>query len=260
MKELGSVLGSLPISTSMKFLRNDICEGCGQAIEVYEVNGEEVKKGCKCIELEFIKEQIEHGKRNQLNRLKGIFDRHSLISKKLLKASFGTYKPFNKTQEYAKRVAVRYVEVFNPNEPRNLMFYGGYGVGKSHLAKSITDGVIDKGYSAIFSSVPKLLTKFRSTYDKNAEFSEEELIEALNTVDLLVLDDLGAEKTTDWALEKLFEIVDYRQGMCTVYTSNLTPRELLEKLGERNTSRILNEDTEVIKMDGDNYRLRRLGK
>lgn len=242
----------------MKFLRNDACEGCGQAIEVYEVNGEEVKKGCKCIELEFIKEQIEQGKRNQLNRLKGIFDRHSLISKKLLEASFDTYQPFNKTQEYAKRVSKRYVEVFDPNKPLNLLFYGGYGIGKSHLAKAITDGVIGKGHSAIFTSVPKLLTKFRASYGKESDYTEEELIEALNTVDLLVLDDLGAEKTTDWALEKLFEIVDYRQGMCTVYTSNLTPRELMEKLGERNISRIMNEDTEVIRMDGDNYRLRRI--
>ena len=215
----------------------------------------ETKMGCKCEDIELAKQALENRNKLKVSKMQEIFNKHSLINKDLQQATFESYQASNPSQTKAKRIAERYVEVFDKEKPINLLFSGSYEVGKSHLAKSITDGVIDKGFSAIFISVPKLLTKFRTSYNKDATYSESDLIEMLNSTDVLVLDDLGAEKSSEWAWEKLFEIVDSRQGMHTIYTSNFTPNDLIQKMGERNFSRIVNQDTTTVEIEGDNYRL-----
>lgn len=251
---------------NMTFINSKICEGCGEEVEIYELvvpfgpaKGERItiKIGCRCEELQMIRQIEEEQRRSKIKKMQALFNTHSLISRKLQKANFENYTPLNESQERAKKLAMRYAESFDPEKGKSLLLIGGYGVGKSHLAKSITDRVMEKGYSAIFISVPKLLTKFKSTYHDESEFTEQELIDALNEVDLLVLDDIGAENTNDWTTEKLFEIVDTRQGMNNIYTSNDTPEGLMKKLGERNFSRILNDDTILIHIQGENYRLRK---
>lgn len=248
----------------MTFIRTEDCD-CGQ-VDIYEMEmiagpqkGElvEVKSNCKCEDIQLAKEAAEIKKRIGEKKMRDVFDRHSLINHELQKASLDTYEVKNESTARAKRIAERYVEVFSTENPRNLLLVGSYGVGKSHLAKAITDKVIETGYSAIFISVPKLLTRFRTSYSKSAEYTELDLIEALTRTDLLVLDDLGAEKSNEWAFEKLFEIVDSRQGMNTIYTSNYQPKDLIKKLGERNFSRVVNLDTTVVEIDGDNHRLGR---
>ncbi|WP_250637008.1 ATP-binding protein [Lentibacillus amyloliquefaciens] len=74
-------------------------------------------------------------------------------------------------------------------------------------------------------------------------------------MDLLVLDDIGAEQQTEWSTSKLFEILDDRSGKATVYTTNLSSDELKERVGERNFSRMM-DNTNVIVMNGSDYRRR----
>ncbi|MGM9923066.1 MAG: ATP-binding protein, partial [Bacillus sp. (in: firmicutes)] len=101
----------------------------------------------------------------------------------------------------------------------------------------------------------------KSTYNKASEQTEEELLSHLERMDLLVLDDVGAEKTKkeddefSWAKSKMFEIIDSRIGKHTIYTTNFEHTELLKMYGERNFSRMM-ENTHVEKMNGENYRLR----
>lgn len=248
---------------SMTFLRVENCD-CGVEVKVYEMEisigprkGEliETKMGCRCEDIKLAKQSLEGRNKLKTKKMKEIFDRHSLISRELQQASLSNYNASNESQAKALRIAERFVEVFDKDKPINLLFSGPYGVGKSHLAKALTDGIIENRHSSIFISVPKLLTKFRSSYNKDSEYSESDLIDALSTVDVLVLDDLGAEKDSDWSWEKLFEIVDSRQGLHTIYTSNYSPDDLINKLGERNFSRIVNRDTTTVEIKGDNYRL-----
>lgn len=213
------------------------------------------KVGCKCEDIKLGQEALQVREKAKVNLLKSKFEENSLISRELQDATFDNYKVHNHSQAKAKAIAERFVKVFDKDKPINLVFAGTYGVGKSHLAKSITDGIIKTGYSALFISVPKLLTKFRSSYNKDAGYSESDLIDMLNSVDVLILDDLGAEKASDWSLEKLFEVIDSRQGLHTIYTTNFAVNELRNKVGERNFSRIVNRDTTVVELDGDNYRL-----
>lgn len=251
----------------MTFLREETCNGCQKKISVYEVeiiggpnkgNTIEWRKGCICEDIELAKQAEKNHKKMQLRKMQEVFNRNSLISKDLEKASLENYKSTNKSQSYAKKVSERYVEVFDLEEPRNLLFYGNYGLGKSHLAKGIADGVMEKGFTAIFISVPKLLRKIKSTYSRNSEINEDEIITMLEKVDLLILDDLGAEKSSEWEGERIFDIIDSRQGKHTIYTTNFVPEDLMNKLGERNFSRVVNKDTNILELTGENYRLQDL--
>lgn len=222
----------------------------------------EVTYGCKCEDIALAKQAQENQKLSEMRRVRQHFDYYSLISKRLKKATLENYEPQNKSQQIAKESVRKYIEIFDIEEPINLLFTGGYGVGKSHLAKSITDGIMQKEnpdtnrkYTAIFISVPKLLRKIRSTYNQHSEISESDIFEVLETVDVLVLDDIGAERQNDWTDERLFDIIDSRQGMHTIYTSNYNEKDLFDLLGERNFSRIVNEDTKILEILGENYRL-----
>lgn len=256
---------------SMTLVREEVCKGCKYPIKVYETEliggpkkGEtvEVTYGCKCEDIKLANQAIENKQKREMRRVKEHFDYYSLISKRLKEATLDNYIPQNRSQKIAKESVKKYIDIFDLNDPINLLFTGGYGVGKSHLAKSITDGIMQKEnpetkrkYTAIFISVPKLLRKIRSTYNRYSEISEEDIFEVLETVDLLVLDDIGAERQNDWTEERLFDIIDSRQGMHTIYTSNYNEKDLFDLLGERNFSRIVNEDTKILQIEGDNYRL-----
>lgn len=250
----------------MTFLRKEMCNGCKRKIEVYEIEiiggpqkGKtmEWKKGCVCEDIELAKKAKEHYNEMKLRKMQEIFNRNSLISKDLEKATFENYLPKNKSQEYAKKVSMRYVEIFDLEKPRNLSFHGSFGLGKSHLAKSIADGVMEKGFTAIFISVPKLLRKIKSTFSNKSDVNADEILTMLEKVNLLILDDLGAENHTDWVAETVFDIIDSRQGKHTIYTTNYSPDDLIEKLGERNFSRVFNQDTTILEVEGENHRLQK---
>lgn len=243
------------------------CKGCGKKSQLkYKLDipsGKTVeyeKEYCFVCEKEkeqkelaeqVVKEYEEIKKR----RMQKFFGENSLINQKLLNASFETYNPTNSELEKAKKICARYAENFSKNNPVNLLLFGTYGVGKSHLAVSIVKRILEKEFSTLFISTPKLLGKLRSTYNKDSDLSETQLIGYLNEVDCLVIDDLGAEKNSDWAMERLFEIIDGRSGKHTIYTTNFTPDDLKNAIGPRNFSRVM-EDTHIIQMNGKDFRLK----
>lgn len=246
-------------------LGNEICEGCGEEVEIRKTIIEFTpghkrestgKIGCKCEDIKLARETEEAAERIKKKKLIEVFDDYSLVPPALLDATMNEYQPANESQEKAKKAAAAYVLDFDPKRPQNLFFFGPFGVGKSHLCRCISRGVMQRGFSSIFISVPKLLRKLRSTYNKDSELTEDQVITALETVDLLILDDIGAESDSKHAKEKLFDVVDSRQGKATLYTSNLYPEKLLEK-DERNFSRVLNGDTDPIEILGENHRLKK---
>jgi DNA replication protein DnaC len=220
--------------------------------------------GCKREEEEkkqqeqFQKELMDMRKKRVLR----MFDENSLMNPKLKAASFDNYLPTNDDLEKAKAITKRYADNFSKDNPVSLLLIGNYGTGKSHLSVAITKELMGKDFGCMFISTPKLMTKIRSTYNKDSEFSEEQIIDQLSKVDCLVLDDIGAESTKQgdgnqhtWATSKIFEIIDNRIGKHTIFTSNYEPKELQERLGGRNFSRMM-ESVHVIKMYGDDYRLK----
>jgi DNA replication protein DnaC len=213
----------------------------------------------KVQEEEYLKEHNQ----KMLEEFLKTFNRESLINDKLKQASFGSYQPTNEELTKAKVLCERYSSIFEYDKPRNLLLIGNYGTGKSHLAVSTAKEIMhQKIVPAFVFSTPSLLTKLRSTYNRNSYESEEKIINQLSRVSLLVLDDIGAEQSKpseqneqSWATSKIFEIIDNRIGKHTIYTTNYDLKELQQRLGGRNFSRMM-ENTHVVKMYGEDYRLK----
>ncbi len=131
-------------------------------------------------------------------------------------------------------------EIYSSNPRGWLLIRGSNGCGKTHLAAAIAGEAVDRGERVVFAVVPDLLDHLRATYDPNSDARRDELFAAVRDADLLVLDDLGAHKTSAWAEEKLYQIVNYRTlaELATVVTTNLRLDEL-ERLHPRIFTRIV---------------------
>lgn len=142
-------------------------------------------------------------------------------------------------------------------EKFSLLLYGKYGVGKTGLAVGALRLWQELHHSAaLFMTVPALLDAIRSSYDHAAGGpTETKIMSQAKDVDLLVLDDLGAERATDWVQEKLFTLVNHRHDwhLATIFTSNLAPKALAGHIGERTAWRIM-EMAECLAVDGPNLR------
>jgi DNA replication protein DnaC len=246
-----------------------ICSDCGENVKEFEsvhIGGEKkgekftFTRGCKCEEIEFskqyYKELQELKLKRERERLNQIFDNLSLINNMLKKCSFLNYDPVTPEQEKALKSCIEYTAQFKLEDPKNLLLSGSYGVGKSHLAVSITKDLLEMGFSCVFVSAPKLLTKIRATYNNDSEIKEDELLQGLEKVDLLVIDDLGAENVnpkTQWTISKLFEVIDGRAGKHTVFTTNFNSADLEKKIGARNFSRVM-YNTTPLRIEGEDFR------
>jgi DNA replication protein DnaC len=142
---------------------------------------------------------------------------------------------------------------------RGLWFYGDVGTGKTSLAMLVSRTALEAGRSVAIYSVPRLLAEIKQTFDRERTDSYMQLFRRLCSVDLLHLDDLGAERTTEWVLEQLYSIVNERwqDGRSIVVTTNLQSLdELREQLGARTVSRLTEICGDPIPIMGPDLRLR----
>ena len=162
-------------------------------------------------------------------------------------------------ESHPSRAAVGRLESWEPTPERGGLFlYGSYGTGKTGLAVSIMRAYIERACrSAMFVTAPDLLDAIRESYEKSNEPAEDVLRRA-KRAGFLVLDDIGAERPTEWVREKLYQLVNHRHGeeLATVFTSNLTLGELADRLGERTCWRIA-EMCEIVHIEGANLREKR---
>ena len=139
------------------------------------------------------------------------------------------------------REVKRYVRDIDANiaAGRGLWFWGDVGTGKTTLAMLVSKAAIDGGHSVAIYSLPRLLSLLRESLD--AEGGLVRLLDQLSAVDLLHIDDLGAENSTEWVLEQLYSIVNarYENERAIVATTNLDLDELRERLGKRTVSRLV---------------------
>lgn len=103
-----------------------------------------------------------------------------------------------------------------------LVLVGNNGCGKTHLAVAIAKRCLEDGATVLFAVVPDLLDRLRSAFAPTAEESFDEEFAKMREVEVLILDDLGAESSTNWATEKLFQLLNYRYNarLATVFTTN----------------------------------------
>ncbi len=134
-----------------------------------------------------------------------------------------------------------------------LVLRGGYGCGKTHLAAAVANKALERGLPVLFITVPDLLDHLRSAYAPNAATSYGQRFDQVRTAPLLILDDLGTEYATPWALEKLFQLLNFRymSRLATVITTNHD----LEDLDPRLRSRLADSElVEILTILAPDYR------
>jgi DNA replication protein DnaC len=138
---------------------------------------------------------------------------------------------------------------------RGLWFTGDVGTGKTTLAMLISKAAMEADRTVAIYSLPRLLGLLRDTYADTAQYSLNELIDRLAAVDLLHVDDVGAERTSDWVLEQLYAIVNarYEDERSVIITTNLERDPLVEQIKERTVSR-LEEMCTLVPLYGEDAR------
>jgi len=179
--------------------------------------------------------------------------------------NFDAYTPVLKRAQTKVRA---FVEAFPVPPPHaggkpGLFLQGLTGVGKSHLAIAALRAILQRtAVSGVFCDVRDLLRLIKTSYNHTTRMTESQILQPILTCGLLVLDDLGAERTTDWVEETMNYIVNTRYSDCrpTLFTTNYQdgpddtdPNSLLFRIGFRMRSRIA-EMCEFIDCDGADYR------
>lgn len=185
---------------------------------------------CDCDLAEEAREKAEKQKRDVADlavKLRGL----SLMDQKSKNASFETYQEnqFNaKNLILAKRYAYHFDEMVARNQ--GLMFYGDVGTGKSWLAACIANHLINRGVSVLMTSFVKILQ-----YIDSDEEAEREIITRIGQAKLVIFDDLGAERGTNYGFEKIYNIIDsrYRRNLPMIITTNIPLQEMLAEMDMR---------------------------
>ena len=202
------------------------CGKCGSRKQLRVKFGDKthvVRCVCKCEskELEEKKRQEEYEEMRRINRLKEA----SMMDKKYREVTFDKYEvreENKKVFEMAKKYADRFQDMYKKNQ--GLLLYGPVGTGKSFTAACIGNYLLNNAKPVIMTSFVKILQDIWEN-DREAEY-----ITILNSASLLIIDDLGTERETDYALEKVYNIIDsrVRANKPMIITSNLELNDMME--------------------------------
>lgn len=250
------------------FIKELICPQCGQvggSALVYRLNDNDnwnqvqifKCSGCRDREVFNISMKKDLKEQSQLISERLVND-YFLLPDKLKHSGFKDYQETNTVTTVAKQKSISYVKNFLASEQTryNLLVQGNPGTGKTHLCVAIARTLKEKGFKVGLLTTGQLLSKIKSTYNKASMKTEEKIFKDLKMLDLLVLDDVGSEAIAgndDWRKGIIYEIVESRSGQPTIYTSNLTDKDLPRVLGERVFSRLY-DNTLVIDLFTDDYR------
>jgi DNA replication protein DnaC len=142
----------------------------------------------------------------------------------------------------------------NLDAGKGLWLFGDVGTGKTTLAMLASQAALGAGRSVVIHSLPRLLNLIRAAIESEAGMVG--FLERLTAVDLLHIDDLGAENTTDWVLEQLYSIINtrYEDERAMIVTTNLKFEDLTEQLGERTVSRLIAICGDPLPLHGEDKR------
>ena len=187
---------------------------------------------CRCEREREERERRAEEDKKAMERI-GRLRRASLMDEKARSAtfqSFVTTKENARNLKLCKRYAERFDEMVNKNQ--GLLFWGDVGTGKTYAAACIANALLSRGIPVVMTSLVKLLEIIQG-----GEEQESDVISRMNSAKLVIFDDLGAERNTDYALEKVYNIIDsrYRRKLPMLLTTNLTIEEMKQEVDRRYT-------------------------
>ena len=221
----------------------DVCQKCfGSGMEIIPGKG---AKQCEC--------QKQTSKHDPFDKVR--------VPRRYTECHFPSYEPTNPSQTQAKKFAERFTFEF-PAVDQGILLMGAVGVGKTHLAVSILKGLTERGgFSCLFYEFGSLLKEIQDSYNAFTHTSELAVLSPVLNADVLVLDELGASKPTDWVRDTMAHIINtrYNDKKHTIFTTNyLDDRQgneetLEDRIGIRQRSRLF-EMCKTIEIKGADYR------
>ena len=172
----------------------------------------------------------EQQKRKRIRDIINTIYKQNYIGRKLQEMNLENFY-FDPSNKYVLDVVNDYI---NKNKdimkPDSLIIMGKSDTGKTHLAAAIANKLIENDKTVLMERLTNLLDRIRETYENNTK-SENELIEIYSNVDMLIIDDLGTEKISSWALEKLYTIIQnrYENGLPIIITTRFNKEGLIER-------------------------------
>jgi DNA replication protein DnaC len=225
--------------------QEDVCSICyGTGIEVVPGKG---ARRCKC--------------RDEDKRAKLV--EAAMIPRRYSECSLASYKPAkgNGSQLLAFNYAFQLVREY-PEVNHGLLFMGTCGVGKTHLSVAILRGLIEKGVTCLFYEFSSLLKEIQNSYNSVSQASELSVLAPVFEAEVVVLDELGVSKPTDWVRDTMMQVINtrYNDRKLTIFTTNYLDgrrserdETLEDRIGVRLRSRLY-EMCKTVQLAGDDYR------
>jgi len=202
------------------------CGNCKTPKQVrIELNGVTMTPFCMC---QCEKEKYEKEKAEDKARaLREQIERNRRAGFPEVQMQKWTFEKDDRANEKISDICQRYVENFPKMKAKGkgLMFLGGFGTGKTFLAACIANALLDEGFSVLMTNFPRLINTIHGMRE-----GKQEYIDSLNKYSLLIIDDLGVERQSEYVAEIVLNIVDsrYRAGLPMVITTNLSPKDFSE--------------------------------
>jgi DNA replication protein DnaC len=229
------------------------CRGTGWVLE--DAGGSKVARRCSCYD----------------DRRKQVLLEQANIPRRYQNCTLDNFEVHNDSHKDALKISRQFVKNY-PAQDVGLLFIGPCGVGKTHLAVAIIQElVVKKQIPCIFYDFRELIREIQSTFTPESTLSESDVLTPVFQSEVLVLDELGAKRTTAWVEETVFYIINHRYNhkKMTLFTTNYPDTEeeedrrdsfykkggenLVDRIGVRLRSRIY-EMCKVVEIEGEDYR------
>jgi DNA replication protein DnaC len=230
-----------------------LCQGTGWVLE--DSDSGTIAKRCKCY----------YERRNEM-----LLEQANL-PRRYKDCTLKNFEIHNDSHKDALKISKQFVKNF-PVQDVGLLFIGPCGVGKTHLAVAICQELIEKKHTlCYFYDFRELIKGIQSTYTPDSPLTESDVLAPVFQSELMVLDELGAKRTSAWIEEIIFYIINqrYNHKKLTIFTSNYLDTEeeedkrdsfykkgedsLVDRIGVRLRSRLY-EMCKIVEMQGDDYR------
>ena len=197
------------------------CSVCKHKVETiikHPFTNKERKVRCRCACKTKLDEFKERQKQEDLERRKRIcFSESNMYN--------WTFANDDNKNPKISNAMKNYVKNFTDfkKQGKGLILYGTVGTGKSYMAACIANALIEEGYSVLMTNFARLTNSIQGTFE-----GKNEIIDSLQRYTLLIIDDLGAERKSEYMQENVFNIIDarYRSGLPFIITTNLTAEEI----------------------------------